>query len=734
MKRFQSPLRLVAFSAALVSASFASASFALLPASVIARAEEPRFPNSEDLRHIKAISSPALSPDGKQVQFTLTESTADGAATHIWLVPVGGGAARQLTYSPSSDKRGEHNAVWSPDGSAIYFIAKRGENTQIFRLPLAGGEASPYDLKIAPPVDDSKEKNFIPPAMADAKSDSKSESKSDSKSDVKPEQLPINPIGFAISPDSHWLAVWAQDPETPGEKKGKDAKADAVWVNHENHGARLYLAALKPDSSIDGALKSVGVSPDVHGVSWSPKSDRFLVVTEAPNDVSDLGPATKTWLVRTDAIDKPEALNMIPATIRGTFAWNESATQIAFAAQTPIDAPPGVEELFALSIPDGKIDEAAKPIRLTPDLKDGLGFNETVFLKNGKILTGINRGTRQESATLTPGGNSAPEFIPQTTPLVTGLSSNEKQSGWIWLAEGSDHPPSLCYAENLGAACQTLPIPDLTKEHFRSVKSKLIQWQSLGMTIEGLLYLPPDAEKKKVPLIIDVHGGPTGAWEDRYEEWTGFLVGHGWAVLRPNPRGSSGYGAAFAAANKNDLGGKDYEDVMAGLDFALKNYPIDDKKLALMGYSYGGEMAGFVEGKTDRFKAIISGAPVIDQFSEYGTEGGSWYDSWFYGKPWEHFEDAWRQSPLSGVGKAKTPFLLLQGQSDTTDPVGQAEEMYRALRQAGVPVDLVTYPRENHGPLARGIFGFPVSEPWHGYDGRQRIVEFLQKYLGEESK
>jgi dipeptidyl aminopeptidase/acylaminoacyl peptidase len=145
-------------------------------------------------------------------------------------------------------------------------------------------------------------------------------------------------------------------------------------------------------------------------------------------------------------------------------------------------------------------------------------------------------------------------------------------------------------------------------------------------------------------------------------------------------------------------------------------------------------MAAFAEGKTDRFKAIISGAPVIDQFSEYGTERGSWYDRWYFGKPWEHMEDAWRQSALSGVSKAKTPFLLLQGESDGTDPLGQSQEMYRALRQAGVPVEMVSYPREDHGPLARGIFGYPVPEPWHGFDGRQHIVEFLQKGFGEEAK
>jgi len=204
-------------------------------------------------------------------------------------------------------------------------------------------------------------------------------------------------------------------------------------------------------------------------------------------------------------------------------------------------------------------------------------------------------------------------------------------------------------------------------------------------------------------------------------------------VLRCNPRGSTNYGSAFAAANRNDLGGEDYKDIMVGLDYVLQNEPIDGARLALEGYSYGGEMAGFAEGKTTRFKAIVSGAPVIDQFSEYGTEGDSWYDRWYFGKPWEHLADAWRQSPLSTVGNAKTPFLLLQGQSDTTDPLGQSQEMYRALRQMNVPVELITYPRENHAPLAQAIQGFPTKEPWHGFDARQRIVEFIAKSFGEKA-
>ena len=164
---------------------------------------------------------------------------------------------------------------------------------------------------------------------------------------------------------------------------------------------------------------------------------------------------------------------------------------------------------------------------------------------------------------------------------------------------------------------------------------------------------------------------------------------------------------------------------MAGVDSVIAKYAIDPAKMALIGYSYGGEMAGFVEGRTDRFKALVSGAPVIDQFSEYGTEDSSFYDRWYFGKPWERFADAWRQSPLARVGHARTPLLLLQGEDDPTDPLGQSQEMRRAMRQVGAPVVLVTYPRETHRTLGAAFSAQPTREPWHGADLRRRMIGFI---------
>src|ERR1035437_1775314 len=172
------------------------------PAQSAFAGDEPHFPTNEDLRHFKALGGPQLSPNGKLVLFTVTDATADGAKAHIWVVSNTGNGEkpRQLTFSPPADKQGERSPQWSADGAAIFFLAHRGEHTQLFRLDLRGGEAAPYDIKVAPAVDASKEKNAIPPPGADKGADKKrDEKKGDEKSadnekkpDAAPEPLPID--------------------------------------------------------------------------------------------------------------------------------------------------------------------------------------------------------------------------------------------------------------------------------------------------------------------------------------------------------------------------------------------------------------------------------------------------------------------------------------------------------------------------------------------------------------
>jgi dipeptidyl aminopeptidase/acylaminoacyl peptidase len=677
------------------------------------------FPDNEQLRRFKTMSDPRLAPDGKRVLIRVTDATADGAKSHLWLTGVDGEDPRQLTYSPEADKRGEYEGEWMPDGQSILFLAKRGDHTSLYRLPMNGGEAKEFELRVKPVVDQARLPDALPPKdQAKPEGPKSSDASSPAKSDVKigasSDEVPIDIARYKIAPDGSSIAIIADDPQTPGEKAQKEAKADAEWVNHNPHGSRLYLLNVQT-----GKLTPLPIEPDVRDAYWSNDSSRLLVVAEAMNGAEDLGPAKTSWLVSTADSSQPQKVAELPPTI-GLAAWSSDGKSIVYLAQANHDAPPGYQDLYLF-------DTGAKTTRnLSDGLKGSLRDHVPIPLANGSVVQQVEFGFHGKVARFSPGAGE-PELLALPPSDVSAVVTNAHRTGWLFLGSGGGNPPGLYYTADLQSPLKQVKTPPLAPEHMLSVAPKHLEWKSDGFTIEGRLYLPPEAARQHIPLIVEVHGGPLGAYADAHAPWIDFLLGHGWAVLRTNPRGSSGYGAAFAAANKNDLGGGDYRDIMAGVDTVLKTEPIDSNRMALMGYSYGGEMAAFVEGKTTRFKAIISGAPVIDQHSEYGTEDSSWYDRWYFGKPWEHPEDAWRQSPLAAAGKASTPFMLLQGEGDTTDPLGQAKEMYRALRQAGVPVDLVTYPRDNHGPLGLAIYGYPVPEPWHGFDARRRIITFIQK-------
>lgn len=678
-------------------------------------AAEPTWPSNEDLRHFRAYDEVQVSPDGSSVLLQAREPTADGGRKHLWLLDAKGGAPRQLTYSPESDKDGESSPRWMPDGRSILFVAHRGEHAELFRLSLTGGEAEKLAIEVPVVVDDSRAPEALPLVDA-ASTDAANPPKS-------PATLPVDVRSYGVNASSDWLWVLAGDPQTPGEKAQAEAKADANWVDHETHGTHLYLWNLLTRKAVVAALKD-----DVAEVAWSPDGSRLAVVTEAPHHGSDLGPTRRAWLVSPAHPDKPEALEEMPREV-SSLQWSASGRELYFASQAKRDAPPGYPDLF--------VDElAAHRVSNLTDGLDGTPVDNTVSLPDGGVAVSIVRGfdwTIEQyggERSSTSGGARVLRHIAGSLGM---LATNANHSAWTWIESRSGHEPEVWYAPSLTAPGNRLNAPAFsTAGTHRNAEAQRIEWTFEGRTLQGLLYMPPGAAANaRVPLFLEGHGGPTGAFVDQYIPYFDFLVGQGWAVFLPNPRGSTMRGAAFAAANKNDLGGGDVRDILAGIDHVLKHYPVDGQRMAFSGYSYGGELAGFMEGQTTRFRAIINGAPVIDQFSEYGTEDDSYYDRWFYGLPWRHFADAWRQSPLAGVGRQKggTPMLLIQGESDVTDPPGQSWEMYRALRQEHVPVELVTYPREGHGSLARGIWGEPSKEPWHGFDARRHIVEFVKAHL-----
>jgi dipeptidyl aminopeptidase/acylaminoacyl peptidase len=203
------------------------------------------------------------------------------------------------------------------------------------------------------------------------------------------------------------------------------------------------------------------------------------------------------------------------------------------------------------------------------------------------------------------------------------------------------------------------------------------------------------------------------------------LARHGFAVLYPNVRGSTGYGEKFTQLNRGDWGGGDFKDVMAGVDDLIAKGIADPDRLGIAGWSYGGYMAEWAITQTTRFKAAVTGAGMSDLISEYGTEKNPEYDEWFWGVPYEKPEGFLNGSPFLYVKNAKTPTLILHGESDVVDPPGQSQELYRGLKRYNVPAEYVLYPREPHG----------FQEAKHYVDVHKRVIEWFGQYLkGEKPK
>jgi len=261
-------------------------------------------------------------------------------------------------------------------------------------------------------------------------------------------------------------------------------------------------------------------------------------------------------------------------------------------------------------------------------------------------------------------------------------------------------------------------------------KTELLSWTSKdGLEIEGLLTYPVNYEEgRKYPLILNVHGGPAGVYQQNF---TGagsiyslqYFADNGYAVLRPNPRGSTGYGKEFRYANVQDWGFGDYEDLMSGVDKVLDMGVAHPDSLVEMGWSYGGYMTSFIVTQTNRFKAVSMGAGLPNLISMVGTTDIPTYlKAHMGGVYWqEDLEEIYeRHSAQYHIDKIETPVQIIHGQQDLRVPLAQGQEFYWALREKEVPTEMIIYPRTPHGP----------REPKFTADVSVRIMKWFDEHLG----
>jgi dipeptidyl aminopeptidase/acylaminoacyl peptidase len=248
-----------------------------------------------------------------------------------------------------------------------------------------------------------------------------------------------------------------------------------------------------------------------------------------------------------------------------------------------------------------------------------------------------------------------------------------------------------------------------------------ITWKSEGFDVQGWLLLPKEAQGK-MPMVTLVHGGPAAAARPAFSGpgLSQTLLAHGYAIFRPNPRGSYGQGERFAQANVRDLGHGDLRDVLAGIDATEKAAPIDDARLGLSGGSYGGFMTMWAVTQTHRFKGAVAAAGISDWLSYYGENGiDGWLSPYFGPSPYEDPAVYAQSSAINFIRNVRTPTFEYVGELDIECPAPQTQEFWHALKSLGVPTEVMIYPGEGHG----------LRDPENSADAVKRTVEWFDRYL-----
>jgi dipeptidyl aminopeptidase/acylaminoacyl peptidase len=640
--------------------------------------EKSRPATIDDIMNIRNVLDVRISPNGEDVLYVISEPDLTNSVYHtnVWTVSTHGGDPVQLT------KRTKKNDSprWSPDGKTVAFLSDRSGKPQIWLIASTGGKA--------------RKLTDVPGGVKD----------------------------LEWAPDGKSIAYRATDAETPAQAKRKKTKDDVVLIDRHWKMDCLHVTDLTGKKT----RRLTKGEFHVADFSWSPDSSHLAYTVQPTPSEDDIR--------RTDIAIVPAAggkSRMLVERPGPDFQprWSPDGRSIAFLSRDGQADTIGNRFLCVVPAEGGEPRNLSKGFdeHFVAELPAGFAW-----APDGKTIYSIAQSkVRQHLFALSVETG-------EVRPVSTGdrvyhrFSLSKDGSRVAVAAEEVTHP-----AEVFVSAVSDFSARNLTTSnpHLRDVtlgETEVVRWKSKdGLAVEGLL-IKPVAYKEGIryPLLTYVHGGPalnfrlaftpygTSPQAQRYPIQV--FAGLGYAVFCPNPRGSGGYGEKFRQANIRDWGGRDFEDMMTGIDSLIERGIADRDRLGLMGWSYGGFMTAWAVTQTDRFKAASAGAGVTDPFSMYGqTDIPSFMDAYFGGPPWK-VKDAYdRCTSIRFAGNIKTPTLIQHGERDERVPLAQSQELHVALKRSRVPVEFAVYPRQGH----------VVGEPRLQADVLRRNVDWFERCL-----
>jgi len=667
---------------------------ALLSAAGLAQKRPFTF---DEMMKVKRVADPQLSPDGKWVTFTVTTYDVDKNSRNsdVWLVALEGGEPRQMTRSPKADER----ARWAPDSKRFAFVSTRSGISQIWILPIDAGEALLVDTQgveasgvVWSP--DGRNLAFVSDVYPDC-----ADLACNQKRDKEREANPVKARQLDRLMFRHWNA-W------------KDGKRSHVFAVLAEGGTPKDLTpgdADAPPFSLGGP-DDYAFSPDGKELCFVRNDDR----NEAISTNNEL------FVVPVDGKTAARKLTMNPAADNSPI-YSPDGKFIAFRAQ----ARAGFEsDRWRLMIYDRtssatrslteSFDRHIESFQWTPDSK-------ALFLIAGDEA-------RQPVFRVDLTGSPVRKVLDSHTNDDLQLSPDG--SRLVFSHQSLSTPAEIFSVSADGSQLKALTAMNrdlLSQVDLRQPES-LWFTGAAGSKVQTWVLKPPSFDPaKKYPLLLAIHGGPQGVWGDAMSyRWNGqVFAAQGYVLIMPNPTGSTTFGQQFIDDIRDDWGGKVYQDLMKSVDYAQTLGYVDPNRLAAAGGSYGGYMANWMAGHTDRFKCLMSHAGVFNLTSMYGVTEELWFpECEFKGTPWTNRETYEKWSPHNFAKNFKTPMLVIHGELDFRVPIGEGFQLFTYLQRLGVPSKMLYFPDEGHWILKPAN-----SQLWY-----KTFLEWLDGYLKEDSR